>query len=162
MLLKELRARALVASFSGLGRLHGPSSSCGMPCLPPWRPQCRWQLTHHMQLRFKLSFLQLTPFRWLDEALASLRWGLGADCSRSSLLVCCFSILKWLEKMGQCFRKTPLFKNCRSERLSLLFISKIEIYNHLSALLLTLVCHFYHVLLRVAIFVLNVAIATYF
>ena len=43
-----------------------------------------------------------------------------------------------------------------------LYISKIEIYNPLSALLLTLVCHFYYVLLRVAIFVLNVAIATYF
>ena len=32
--------RALVASFLGLGRLHGLSSSCGMSCLPPWRPQC--------------------------------------------------------------------------------------------------------------------------
>ena len=41
-------------------------------------------------------------------------------------------------------------------------ISKIEIYNPLSALLLTFICHFYYVLLRVAIFVLNVAIATYF
>ena len=47
--------------------------------------------------------------------------------------VCCFSILKWLEKwVNSAFRKTPLFKNCRSERLSLLFISKIEIYNPLS------------------------------
>ena len=64
--------------------------------------------------------------------------------------------------MNSAFRKTPLFKNCRCERLSLLYISKIEIYNPLSTLLLTLVCHFYHVLLRVAIFVLNVAIATYF
>ena len=61
-------------------------------------------LKYHIQLRFTPSFLQLTPFRWLDEALASLRWGLGADCTGSSLLVCCFSILKWLEKMGkQCF-----------------------------------------------------------
>ena len=55
-----------------------------------------------------------------------------------------------------------LVKNCRCERLFLLYISKIEIYNPLSAVLLTLVCHFYYVLLSVAIFVLNVAIATYF
>ena len=66
---------------------------------------------------------------------------------------------KWV---NSAFRKTPLFKNCRCERLSLLYISKIEIYNPLSALLLTLVCHFYYVLPRVAVFVLNVAIATYF
>ena len=68
----------------------------------------------------------------------------------------------WRKWVNRAFRKTPLFKNCRCERLSLLYISKLEIYNPLSALLLTLVCHFYYVLLRVAIFVLNVAIATYF
>ena len=68
----------------------------------------------------------------------------------------------WRKWLNSAFRKTPLFKNCRCERLSLLYISKIEIYNPLSALLLTLICHFYYALLRVAIFVLNVAIATYF
>ena len=68
----------------------------------------------------------------------------------------------WRKWLNSAFRKTPLFKNCRCERLSLLYISKIEIYNPLSALLLTLICHFYYALLTVAIFVLNVAIATYF
>ena len=99
-------------------------------------------LKHHMQLSFKPRFLQLTPFRWLDEALASLHCGLGAGCSTSNLFLCCFSIRKWLENMGkQCFLfcKTPLLKKRTSERLSLLFISSIEIYNPLSALLLTLV-----------------------
>ena len=97
-----------------------------------------------MQLRFKPSFLQLTPFRRLDEALASLRWGLGADCSGSSLPCLLFFYPQMIgEKwVNSAFRKTPLFKNCRCERLSLLYISKIEIYNPLSTLLLTLVCHF--------------------
>ena len=78
------------------------------------------------------------------------------------LFVVFLSSNDWRKWVNSAFRKTPLYKNCRCERLSLLYISKIEIYNPLSALLLTLVCHFYYVLLRVAIFVLNVAIATYF
>ena len=41
---------------------------------------------------------------------ACAQWGLGADCSGSSLLVCCFSNLKWLEKMGkQCFSQNATF-----------------------------------------------------
>ena len=68
----------------------------------------------------------------------------------------------WRTWENSAFRKTPLFKNCTSERLSLPFISKVEIYNPLPALLLTLVCHLYNLLLRVANFALNVAIATDF
>ena len=64
----------------------------------------------------------------------------------------------WRTWINSAFCKTQLFKKCTSERLSLLFIFIVEIYNPLSALLLTLVWHFYHVLLSVSIFVLNVAI----
>ena len=78
------------------------------------------------------------------------------------LFVVLLSSNDWRKWVNSAFRKTPLFKNYRCERLSLLYISKVEIYNPLSALLLTLVCHFYYVLLRVAIFVLIAAIATYF
>ena len=100
----------LLPSFPALERLHGPSFSCGMLCHPPWRHQCGWPSKHHMQLNFKPSLLQLTPVWWLDEALASLRYGLGADSSRSILLLCCFSILKWLENMEkQSFLQNPAF-----------------------------------------------------
>ena len=98
MLLKELQA--LCASFPGLERMNGPSFSCGMLCLPPLRPQCRCQLKHHMQLNFKPSFLQLTPFQWLDEALASLRRELGAGPSRSSLLLWWFLSSKTIREQA--------------------------------------------------------------
>ena len=114
----------------------------------------------------------------LDLNQASCSWPLSGDLTRHLracpgglgqivpdpvfLFVVFLSSNDWRKWVNSAFRKTPLLKNCRSERLSLLFTSKIEIYKPLSALLLTLVCHFYNVLLRVAIFVLNVAIATYF
>ena len=89
--------------------------------------------------------------------------GLGQTVPDPAFLFVVFlSSNDWRKWVNSAFRKTPLFKNCRCERLSLVYISKIEIYNPLSALFLTLVCHFYYVLLRVAIFVLSVAIATYF
>ena len=49
------------------------------------------KVKHHMQLDFKPSFLQVTPHGDLTRPLASLRWGIGAGCSRFSLLLCCFS-----------------------------------------------------------------------
>ena len=55
------------------------STTCSWGAWPPWPDS--WPPS-----RF------LTPLWWLDEALASLRCGLGAGCSRSSLLLCCFSI----------------------------------------------------------------------
>ena len=94
--------------------------------------------------------------------LALGAWGRLFWIQPSCLLFFYPQMIQWRKWVNSAFRKTPLFKNCRCERLSLLYISKIEYYNPISALLLTLVCHFYHVLLRVAIFVLNVAIATYF
>ena len=116
-----------------------------------------------MQLRFKPSFLQLTPFGDLTRHLQACAGGLGQIVPDPAFLFVVFlSSNDWRKWVNGAFRKTPLFKNCRCEWLSLLYISKIEIYNPLSALLLTLVCHFYQLLLRAAIFVLNVAIATYF
>ena len=68
------------------------------------------QLKHHMQLSLNQASCSRPPFWWLDETLVSLRWGLGADCSGSSLLLCCFSILKWLQIMGkQCFSQNVAF-----------------------------------------------------
>ena len=99
----------------------------------------------------------------LTRHLQACAGGLGQIVPDPAFLFVVFlSSNDWRKWVNIAFRKTPLFKNCRCERLSLLYISKIEIYNPLSALFLTLVCHFYYVLLRVAIFVLNVAIATYF
>ena len=99
----------------------------------------------------------------LTRHLQACAGGLGQIVPDPAFLFVVFlSSNDWRKWVNSAFRKTPLFKNCRCERLSLLYISKIEIYNPLSALLLTLVCHFYYVLLRNAIFVLNVAIATYF
>ena len=99
----------------------------------------------------------------LTRHLQACAGGLGQIVPDPAFLFVVFlSSNDWRKWVNSAFRKTPLFKNCRCERLSLLYISKKEIYNPLSALLLTLVCHFYYVLLRVATFVLNVAIATYF
>ena len=103
------------------------------------------------------------PSSDLTRHLQACTGGLGQLVPDPAFLFVVFlSSNDWRKWVNSAFRKTPLFKNCRCERLSLLYVSKIEIYNPLSALLLTLVCHFYYVLLRVAIFVLNVAIATYF
>ena len=99
----------------------------------------------------------------LTRHLQACAGGLGQIVPDPAFLFVVFlSSNDWRKWVNSAFCKTPLFKNCSCERLSVLYISKIEIYNPLSALLLTLVCHFYYVLLRVAIFVLNVAIATYF
>ena len=161
MFLKELQS--LVASFPGLERLYGPFFSCGMLCHPSWRRQRRWQSKHHMQLNFKPSFLQLTPSGDLKRHLRACAAGLGQIVPDPAFFFVVFlSSNDWRTWINSAFCKTPLFKKHTSDRLSLLFISKVKIYNPLSALLLTLVCHFYHVLLRVAIFVLNVAIATDF
>ena len=161
MLLKELRA--LVASFLGLGRLHRLSFSCGMSCLPPWRSQCwySWNTTSSWDLN--QASCSWPPSGGLTSHLQACAGGLGQIVPDPAFLFVVFYPQNdWRKWVNSAFRKTPLFKNCRCERLSLLYISKIEIYNPLSALLLTLVCHFYYVLLRVAIFVLNVAIGTYF
>ena len=54
--------------------------------------------------------------------------------------------------LNSAFCKTLLLKKKRSsDRLSLFFIPKVQIYNPLSALMLTLVNHLCHVPLRVAI-----------
>ena len=120
-----------------------------------WNTTCSWDLNQ--------ASCSWPPSGDLTRHLRACAGGLGQIVPDPAFLFVVFlSSNDWRKWVNSAFRKTPLFKNCRSERLSLLFISKIEIYNPLSALLLTLVCHFYHVLLRIAIFVLNVAIATYF
>ena len=120
-----------------------------------WNTTCSWDLNQ--------ASCSWPPSGDSTRHLQACAGGLGQILPDPAFLFVVFlSSNDWRKWVNSAFRKTPLFKNCRCERLSLLYIFKIEIYNPLSALLLTLVCHFYHVLLRVAIFVLNVAIATYF
>ena len=120
-----------------------------------WNTTCSWDLNQ--------ASCSWPPSGDLTRHLRACAGGLGHIVPDPAFLFVVFlSSNDWRKWVNSAFRKTTLFKNCRSERLSLLFISNIEIYNPLSALLLTLVGHFYHVLLRVAIFVLNVAIATHF
>ena len=110
-----------------------------------WNTTCSWDLNQ--------ASCSWPPSGDLTRHLRACAGGLGQIVPDPAFLFVVFlSSNDWRKWVNSAFRKTPLFKNCRSERLSLLFISKIEIYNPLSALLLTLVCHFYHVLLRVAIF----------
>ena len=155
---------------------EGASSTC---CLFFRAGEAAWAfflLWNVMPSSLKASVLvtvENTTSSW-DLNQASCSWPPSGDlqaCAGGSgqivpdpafLFVVFLSSNDWRKWVNSAFRKTPLFKNCRCERLFLLYIFKIEIYNPLSALLLTLVCHFYYVLLRVAIFVLNVAIATYF
>ena len=61
-----------------------------------WNTTCSWDLNQ--------ASCSWPPSGDLTRHLRACAGGFGADCSGSSLLVCCFSILKWLEKMGkQCF-----------------------------------------------------------
>ena len=142
------------------------SLACGMLCLPPWRPQCHCQLKHHMQVNFKPSF----PAAAADPTSGDLTRHLRA-CARCLGQVVpdpAFSFVVFLSSNDgrtwarRAFCKTSLFKKTHKLRPSLLFISKEKIYNPLSALMLTLVCNLGHVFLKVAIFILNVAIAADF
>ena len=126
----------------------------GMLCLPPWIRQCCWQLKHHMKLGFKPSFPAADPLRgdWTRHLRACVG-GLGQIVPDPAFFFVVFlSSNDWRTWVNSAFCKTQLFKKRTSERLSILFIFIVEIYNPLSALLLTLVCHFYHGLPRVAIF----------
>ena len=160
-------APSTFSSFPGLERLHGPSCLCGFVDCYAFLPEglgvadsgrttcswvlnqasCSWPTSSDLMRRFSAcaGYLgQIVP----DPAFFFVVFLLSSN--------------DWKTWVNSAFRKTWLFKNCTSERLSLPFISEVDIYNPLSALLLTLACHFYHVLLRVAIFVLNVAIPTDF
>ena len=72
-----------------------------------------------MQLSFKPSFLQVTPSDDLTRHLRACAGGLGQIVPDPVLLFVDFlSSNGWRKCVNSAFRKTPLFKNCRSERLS--------------------------------------------
>ena len=120
-----------------------------------WSTTCSWVLNQ--------ASCSWPPSGDLTKHLQACAGGLGQVVPDPAFSFVVFlSSNDWRTWVNHALCKTQLFKKRTSERLSLLFLSIVEIYNPLSALLLTLVCHFYHVLLRVAIFVLNVAIPTDF
>ena len=163
MLLMELRA--LVASFLGLGRLHMgflPLVEChaflpeGLSVGNSWNPTSSWDLNQ--------ASCSWPPSGDLTRHLQACAGGLGQIVSGSSLLVCCFSILKWLEKMGkQCFSQNAALQKLQMSKTfpSLYFQDR----NLQSSFLLS--CWLWSVISimcfsELPFLLLNVAIATYF
>ena len=99
-----------------------------------WSTTCSWV--------WNQASCSWPPSGDLTKHLQACAGGLGQVVPDSAFFFVVFLTSNdWRTWVNHALCKTQLLKKRTSERLSLLFISIIEIYNPLSALLLTLVCH---------------------